>query len=392
MASRVSLHLLLVTLLACAPALSRAGTETTNSATIQTEPETADSIYYRIWSIPKVYQNPDNPIIEEFDVIGRFQFDYFNVKSDRGSTSFAEIRRFRLGEDAWFAKGHLEIMTEIDTALRSFNTASIFYNRFTNLYGKLWICDAFNVRFGKFEPHFGYDREFSDTQQKFFERSFYDDQIIGGTDYTPGVEVSGKFGHLGYMAMIYSTNTNKELGRFDGGQGYQAELSYDFSKPLHVTKALWALDYLHADGKSPTTNVFTHCRDAAATYFDFTNQRFSLVTQFGYDHQVDHLGDIFDFHIMPSYMLTDKLEVTFRYELGLASEKNGISSLNREQQTVGTFSGNNYNAGYLGLNYYLYGMKLRLMAGEEYANLTGGTGPKANFSGWTTWVGFRLYF
>jgi phosphate-selective porin OprO/OprP len=76
----------------------------------------------------------------------------------------------------------------------------------------------------------------------------------------------------------------------------------------------------------------------------------------------------------------------------LGSEKDSISTLNRQQQTVGTFSGNNYNAGYAGLNYYLYGMKLRLMVGEEYANLTGGTGPKANYSGWTTWVGFRLYF
>ena len=394
-ASRLFLRLLLATVLACSPAALRAGTETSASATsstIQTEPESTDALLARLWALPKIYENQDNPIIEQFDLIGRLQFDYFNVKSDRGSSSFAEIRRFRLGEDAWFAKSHLEILTEIDTALRTDHSPSLFYNRFTNLWGKLWICDAFNVRFGKFEPRFGYDREFSDTLQKFFERSFFDDQIIGGTDYTPAVEVTGAVGHFGYMSTIYSTNTNKELGRFDGGQAYEAEVSYDFSKPLHVDKALWVVDYLHAAGKSPTTNVFTHARDAAATYFDFTNQRFSLVTQFGYDHQVGNLGDIFDFHIMPSYMITKKLEAIFRYQLGLGSEKNSITTLNRQQQTVGGFTGNNYNAAYLGLDYYVYGQKMKLMFGEEYANLSGGTGPKANYSGWTTWVGFRLFF
>jgi hypothetical protein len=396
-ASRVSLQILLAAVLTFSPAaLLRAGSEITNSThsgTIETTaPETADSIFYKIWSIPTIYQNPDNPIIQQFSFIGRFQFDYFNVKADKGDFSFGEIRRFRLGEDAWFFNGHLQILSEVDTALRSPHATSIFYNRFTNLYAKLWLCDAFNVRIGKMEPHFGYDREFSDTYQKFFERSVFDDQIIGGTDYLAGVEVSGKFGHFGYTTAIFSPNVDKEVGNFNGGQAYLGEVSYDFSKPFHVTKALWVLDYLHADGKNPNTNVFVRCRDAAATYFDFTEKRFSLVTQFGYDHQVDHLGDIFEFQFMPSYMLTDKLELTVRYQLAAGTENNSISTLNRQQQTVGTFSGSAYNAAYAGLNYYIYGMKLRLMAGEEYVNLAGGAGPKANYSGWTTWVGFRLFF
>src|ERR1700761_5902684 len=100
---RLPLRYLFVALLICSStALLHAGTETSlassDKSVIETKEDDNDSLYYKIWSIPKVYQNPDNPIIEEFDIIGRFQLDYFNVKSDRGSTSFAEIRRFRLGE------------------------------------------------------------------------------------------------------------------------------------------------------------------------------------------------------------------------------------------------------------------------------------------------------
>ena len=352
----------------------------------------SESIYDKIWDVPKLYRDDNNPVVEEIDAIGRFQLDNFNVDSDRGHNNFWEIRRFRLGADAFFAERHLEVKAEVDTALHTYDTPSTFYNRMTNLWAKVYVNDAFNVRFGKFEPHFGYDREFTDALQKFFERSFFDDQVIGSNDYISGVEVSGKFGHFSYMGSIYSTNVDKEFGQFDGGQAYEAEINYDFSKALNAGKALWTLDYLHADGKNEHTNVFTNYRDAAATYFDLEKGRFCMVAQVAYGHQVDDKGDVGELLLMPSFKVTEKLELITRYTLGIASEDNGISTLNRQQHTIGTFTGDNYNSLYLGADYYLYGQKLKLMFGEEYASLRGGTGTAANYNGWTTWVGFRLFF
>src|SRR5581483_3693362 len=112
---------------------------------------------------------------------------------------------------------------------------------------------------------------------KTFERGVFDDQLVGSTDYIPGTEVSGKFGHVGYLAGIFSTNLDKEFGRFDGGQAYLAEVNYDFSKAWQAEKALWVLDYLHADGKNANTNVFTNYRHAFATYLDLDKGRFSMV-------------------------------------------------------------------------------------------------------------------
>ena len=351
-----------------------------------------ESVYDKIWNLAKIYKNDNNPVIEEFDLIGRFQFDFFNVSSDRGHTNFWEIRRFRLGEDAFFFNRHLEIKAELDTNLRSYKADEVFYNRFTNLYAKFYINDAVNLRLGKFEPHYGYDREFTDNLQKFFERGFYDDQIIGSKDYVSGAELSGKIGNWGYLAAIYSTNVDKEFGQFNGGQAYHAEINYDFSKAWGADKALWVLDYMHMDGKNKNTNVFTNAKNVAATYIDYQKGKFSFVGQLGYDNQIGGKGDIYQAMVMPGYMITDKLEVIFRYQLGLASKDNGITTLGRQQTTVGKFTGDTYNAGYIGLNYYLYGQKLKFMLGEEYANLRGGTGPVAGYSGWTTWAGFRLFF
>jgi phosphate-selective porin len=364
----------------------------TSTTTVQKAEQTDQSIFDKIWALPKIYRNDDNPVIEEFDLIGRFQEDFFNVDSKQGRTNYWEIRRFRLGADAFFAERHLELKAELDTNLHSYKTKAYFYNRFTNLYAAINVSDAFNIRFGKFEPRFGYDREFSDTLQKFFERSFFDDQIIGSNDYVPGAEVTGKFGHFGYRGAMYSTDVNKEFGNFHGGQAFQAQISYDFAPALHADKALWTLDYLHADGKNIHTNVFANYRDAAATFLDFEKQRFSLVTQVGYGHQISNKGDIVHFQIMPGYKITDKLEAILRYQYATGSQPNALSTLNRQVKTVGVFSGDTYNALYAGLDYYVYGHKLKFMFGEEYARLAGGTGTQGNYEGWTTWVGFRLFF
>jgi phosphate-selective porin OprO/OprP len=357
----------------------------------QTAP-TGEALFDKIWSIPKLYRDDHNPVLEEFDLIGRLHEDYFNVDSDRGNVSFWETRRFRLGIDAFLLDRHVEVEAELDTALHAYRSPSIFYYRMSNLWMRYVVSDAFNVRFGKFQSRFGCDREFSNNYMKTFERGMFDDQLTGGTDYITGVEVSGKLGHVGYLAGIFSGNLDREFGQFNGGQAYTAELNYDFAKLCHVEKALWVVDYLHADGKNANTNVYKNYRNAFATYFDLEKGRFSMVPQFAYGEQAAGKGDLYTFQIMPGYRITEKLEFLVRYQLGLASESNGIATLNRQQKTVGIFTGDTYNACYLGLNYYIYGHRLKLMFGEEYARLSGGTGPSAGYSGWTTLVGLRMFF
>ena len=375
--------------------VAHAGTDATLSskATTDVVAPADQSIYDQIWGLATVYKNDSNPIIEEFDLTGRGQFDYFNLDSNRGNNDFFEIRRLRMGVDTYWADRFIELKATLDTNLRSFRSNEVFYNRMTDLFIQFHFDDTFNVRAGKFEPHFGYDREFTDNQQKFFERSFFDDQIFNntGNDYVTGASVFGKIGNWGYQAAMFSNAVDREFGQFNGGQSYLAELSYDFSKALQAEKALWALDYMNMENTAKS-KVFNTMHNAAATYFDYQQDKIGLVTQLGYGNGIQSKGDIYELMVMPSYLITKQLEVVFRYQLGLADQSNGITTINRQEKTLGKFTGDTYNAGYLGLNYYLYGQKLKLMVGEQLADLTGGTGAAAGYRGWTTLVGLRMFF
>ena len=368
-------------------------TNTDSSKTLEQVVAPPDqSIFDRLWALPQLYRNDANPFIQEFDLIGRFEMDYFNVDSNRGDKDFTEIRRLRFGEDAFLFGRHLEIKTEFDTALDTYGTPTTFYNRFTNMYVKYHANDAFNITVGKTEAHFGYDREVSDVLQPFFERSFFDDQLIGSNDYITGALISGQFNHFGYLTGIYSDSVDKTFGNFNGGQSYLAELNYDFAPALNANRALLVVDYLHVDGINKNTNVFQNFNNAAAIYFDYKKGRFGWVTQFAYGDGITTHGNLYQIMVMPTFDITDKLQVEFRYALGLSDASNGITNGNRQEKTIGKFTGDTYNAPYLGLNYFIYGYKLRVMAGVQYGDLNGGTGANAGFNAWTTMVGFRMYF
>jgi phosphate-selective porin OprO/OprP len=360
----------------------------------------ADNWCDKIFGLGKLYKDDSNPFIEEFDLTGRLQVDYYHVDAEHGTPSkngkvdFFEIRRFRLGEDAWFADRHIEIKADVDTNLDTRGATSIFYNRMTNLFANFVVNDAFNLKVGKQEPHFGYDREVSDTLQPFFERSFFDDQLFNntGNDYVTGATVYGKMGNFGYLASAFSLNVDKEFGQFNGGESYLGQVSYDFKSALGSDKALWVLDYMHMTGLNANSNVFNTMNNAVATYFDYKKDRFGLVGQFAYGNGIASKGDVYEILAMPTYDITDKLQAEFRYSLGLGSEPNSITMLNRQQKQVAKGTGSTLNSPYLGFNYFVCGYNLHLMAGVQYDSLTGGKGASAGFNGWTPMVGLRLFF
>jgi hypothetical protein len=356
----------------------------------------------KLWDLPVLYKNDKNPILEELDFTGRFQLDWFGIDTDNkpkafkeGDIDYTEIRRFRLGIDSWWADRHVQLKATVDTALASYHKQAVFYNRMTDLYLNFKISEALQIRAGKFEPHFGFDREYSDNLQKFSERSFYDEQIFNntGNDYAAGASVLGKIGNWGYQAAVFSDNVNKEFGIFNGGMSELFEVSYDFAKAMGAQKALWAFDYLHVQGLNVNSNVFNTMHNAAATYFDYQNGRFGLVTQIGFGNGTKAKGDLWGFQIMPTfYLIPEKLELVTRYQYGTSDNANGITTLGRQVSNVGKFTGDTYNSAYVGLNYYVYGQKAKFMVGGQYDELTGGTGKNANYRGWTMLVGFRVFW
>ena len=50
-----------------------------------------------IWLLPLIYQNEDNPYIQEFKIKGRYQWRNAEINSDQGDKKLHENRRARLG-------------------------------------------------------------------------------------------------------------------------------------------------------------------------------------------------------------------------------------------------------------------------------------------------------
>ena len=143
-------------------------------------------------------------------------------------------------------------------------------------------------------------------------------------------------------------------------------------------KALWAADHMHMD-LNGQSNVFNTMHNAFATYFDYQKGRFGLVTQVGYGNGTTAKGDLLG---LPDHAdllhHPEKLEVivTRRYRLRIVPQ---VTTLGRQVvSNVGKFTGDTYNSAYVGLNYYVYGQKAKLMVGGQYDELTGGTGKNAN--------------
>ena len=59
---------------------------------------------------------------------------------------------------------------------------------------------------------------------------------------------------------------------------------------------------------------------------------------------------------------------------------------------LGDMRGEEYGAVYAGLNWFLRGHKLKLMAGVEYARMNDRAGDGGDYEGWTLFTGVRLHF
>jgi phosphate-selective porin OprO/OprP len=93
--------------------------------------------------------------------------------------------------------------------------------------------------------------------------------------------------------------------------------------------------------------------------------------------------------VIPSYYIADGLQLVGRLQLATSDGADGLRVPSRYERLVSKDDekGNTYASAYLGLNYYLYGHKLKLMNGIEYSHLGGG-----DYDGFTLMSGLRFSF
>jgi phosphate-selective porin OprO and OprP len=356
-----------------------------HAAEAVTSPKPSPSIYDTIWKHTEWYKNEDNPVIQSFQFTGRFQLDYAIVESDQGDHDEWNIRRFRLGGKAKL----LHDFTFHGEADLNPQEASPVYERLTDMYLAWSRSKTLKLTVGKHSASFTMDGSTSSKELLAIDRGNLANNLWFPQEYFPGVSASGEVGNWRYHSGVYSSGRmNKGFGDFSGGAFGLATLGYDFGKALQVKQALLAVNYVYNEPDS--NNTFTRSlRHIGSVNFSYDTGKWGFRTDLtggdGYLGQSDMWGAM----LMPFYNITDHLQVVTRLTHIESETKNGIRLARYESEVV-SGRGDEYNEVYLGLNYYLYGHKLKLQTGGQYAEMRDPANDGGAYSGWAWTVGLRI--
>jgi hypothetical protein len=357
------------------------------------------SAFDNLWSHATLYQDEQNPYLQEFKLRGRYQGQYWDVDADQGSQSNWEDRRSRIGFDAKLFEKQIEVRLDF----QSNDGFDEFYDGLVDAYIRWKPTDWLKITAGKQQPYIAqYDWLNSNVAQPTFERS----QIFGqlGINRATGLAVEGTAADLTWRSGVYSNDTpnstggsgafgDGEFGDFNCGVSFTLGAGYELKSLLAIEKAEVWLDWLHSDRQDDDT-VLGKYDDVVSSTFMVKQGPAALVIEGFYARGGDGTNsDVFGFYIEPTYDILPKtLQLVGRYSHANSEGPLGVQGQARYERTVAVNKGlgESYNAFYIGAQYFIYGDKLKLMAGAEWAWLDHRGGD--SFDGVTLLSGVRFSF
>lgn len=374
--------LAIVTLLSpCAPR-AFGGTATAVSSKTPLEKAVApkeESIYDKIWSLATLYKNKENPIIQEISLSGRAQFEYFSVDSNQGDADDWEVRRLREGIKIKFLN---KWMLHTEAAFDADNP-NPFYTKLTDAYLQYTHNEALVFAVGKQSVKFGLDGGTSSKELITIDRSNLANNLWFTEEYAPGVSIGGKKSNWNYFLGWFTSDGNPEFGDFDAGTFLLTRIGYNFADSFNSDKAMLWLDYVYQqpDEGNTATRPFEH---VGSINFLVEKGKFGLGTDVKAGSGYGRQGNIFGLQLMPYYDITEKVQFVLRYTF-MDGDDNAIRFARYENQ-VESGRGDQYNEFYAGLNWYLYGHKLKFQTGVQYATMDDSRNDGGGYDGWQ-WVG-----
>ncbi|BDS06688.1 hypothetical protein NT6N_17280 [Oceaniferula spumae] len=391
----------------------------------------------------KLYDNDDNPFIQEFTITGRFHWQYAYVDGQgsheggirRLSYDTEEIRRFRLGVEMKFLN-FFKLETDVDLAndLAPTGLESDHDIEYADIYSATLTFDAqeaFEIKsldkldfsIGKHKVTTSAEKDISSREIKTVERSSLSDYITPPS--STGFAIDLEKGPWEITAGIYSGDDEDEFADVKGDNDYfyTFRLGYKAEDPKFFDKAQANLRVIinGDESENATDNPLSEGAfnpDWAVSFGTQTRKgRFDLLTDViygengkefsmesnGLERRPEREGSFWGVVILPSYWLVeDRLEAVFRYQYAESSQPEGFRISSRYSRRAGESlgftgpndlsngRGDNHHSAYLGLNYYLCGDNAKVMFGVEYDDLDSGS--QDVYEGYTGWAAFRMYF
>jgi len=241
----------------------------------------------------------------------------------------------------------------------------------------------------------GLERTVSSSAIATVERGLVVNQLMPGE--VVGAVTEGKAGRFSYRAGVLSGSIEEAFTEFKGGFGVVAGLGYNL--PLFYETGSLHLDYLFNNG-NPSNNALEPYDHVISLWHQGQSGAFGLGVDLTWAHGLDARPAVLGVTVIPTYVFAknlirkgDALQAVLRYQFAGSDGDGGLELQQRyEQKVVPNGSGNRYHAVYAGLNYLIFGNRLKLMSGVEYSVMHDSTNDRNAFNGWTFLTGVRVFF
>jgi phosphate-selective porin OprO/OprP len=376
-----------------------------------------DTAFDRAWSAFTLHKDEDNQILQEFSLQGRLHVqsiygesngDSFNTSDykDAGNDETVwgedfEARRARFGfKSKWFQTWKLDGMINVDVDGMDNTGSDTLYKDIYDLMLTYAPSDAFNLSAGKTKVKFTREQETSSNNILTLERSLLSNTLFPGE--LTGVWTSGKgiAGGWLYELGFYGNDRQREFSDMDGGEIILAKIGYDYAEKAGFDTAVASVHFMtnsepnYKPTNTPeyTTGTSPNFKNSIAITNDISQGRFGLVTDVLFASGDGSQSDVMGITLIPSYYIAQGLQLVGRLQVATCEDSDDLRVPSRYDRLAvddnkNSEKGNTYASAYAGLNYYLYGHKLKLMNGIEYSHLGGG-----DYDGYTFMSGLRFSF
>jgi len=349
------------------------------------------SLYDRLWAAARLYENENNPVIQAFSIIGRYNGQYWNVNANQGSADGWENRRFYAGAEAvlfhdFSVQAQMKFSEDFDPIYAGLHEAFVAWSP----------SESLSLDAGRIDFQFaGLERSVSSKKIATFERGLLANQLYPGEVVGVGGQV--KSGEFTIRAGVMSGSINEEFTTFAGGFGAVIGVGYEL--PLFYSEGSLHLDYLYNNG-NPANNALSPYDHILSLWHQGQSGPFGLGVELQGAHGIEGRTSVFGVTVLPTYVFWkdvlrkgDAFQAVLRYQYAVSDGDNGLNLQKRyEQEVVPGGVGNAYNAVYVGLNYLIYGNRFKLMNGVEYSVMKDAALGHDSFNGWTYFAGVRVYF
>jgi len=332
-------------------------------------------------NLGRIFKDDSNAYVKELWLLGRYHGQLYRTDSSvLGDKVGYETRRFRLGTQAKLL-GSLTVHAQMVSG----SDASPVYNGFTELWTEWKYSDAIRLTIGQQKHRFTHDRNTSSRYISYLERSALTNQFAA--DYTPAFTLQGEDSSISYYTGVFSNATSSNMGRsftdLNSGYSYIGAFYYKLNDFTEVDSAFIYASYIHSKANNKATNL-NNFDDGVSGAIIVTEDSFALVSEVTSGFNSDK-GNAFGINIQPSYFLSADLQLALRYQFAVSNEEQGLEAQQRYENRAGLTTGDLYNAGYVGLNYFIAMHRIKLMSGLEYSTLGGE-------QVWTASAMFRFFF